>query len=421
MEKHFIKLLMVFALLCAMTASAFANSSSIEIEKKYRELGGPHGFLGKPVSEERWCADHKGRHRAFQHGHIFLYPNPNIGCHEVHGAILNKYRELGWEYGVLGYPMTDEQETMDKVRYNLFQKGLILWTRERGAFVATYDGKRVDSTIDFESDQLKETPYGNLNEFYKKTKKWHRIDLKTNLDLKTGIPKYRGWQVANFWDGNCKLNGYCLSPTERLIISSAQVLLLQWHLHDLRNHESLRRNIIEKYFNKSSCFQRNWNSKKKKWNYNDWCSEFASYLYKRAGVPVSVKKKQCFWCKTGKHEKLGWCMSSVAYFVDYFKRLNKYKKLDYFRKNHIALRIGDYLTTYKKGNPCYSLHLKGHSMVVLGFEGKTIYIINGNARSPKGEGKNASPEGKNKLVVYGTRDFKDKDLAGVGMRNDLFH
>ncbi len=95
--------------------------------------------------------------------------------------------------------------------------------------------------------------------------------------------------------------------------------------------------------------------------------------------------------------------------------------MDYFRENHVALRIGDYLTTYKGGNPCHSAHLKGHSMVVLGFEGNTIYIINGNAWSPMAEGKNASPQGRNKLVVFGTRNFRDKNLIGVGIRNDLFH
>ena len=439
-KRFYFVVLTVLVIFFPLTSMAVANPVSSNIEKKYQELGGRHSFLGKPLSEERWCSDHKGRHRAFQYGHIFWYPNPNIGTHEVHGAILNKYKALGWERGPLGYPMTDEKKTMDNVRYNLFQNGLILWTRERGALVATYDGNIIDSLIDF--DKLDQTPYGNLKDFYMRIKKWYKIDLRRNLDLNTGIPKYKGWQVADFWNGNYKLNGYYLSPKERLIISSAQVLLLQWHLHDLRNHDKLRIAIIDKYFDKSSCFKRNWSLRHRRWNYNNWCSEFASYLYRRAGAPVSLKKKQCFWCKNkGEYKKIGWTISNVAYFVRYFKKHNQYHNIEYFRNNkspyhfHVnrsTLKIGDYLTTYKNGKACSS-HLNGHSMIVLGYDEekkeeksivpiiiKKIFIINGNAASKQWEGKNASPQSKNKLVVYESRDLNDSDLSGVGIRWDIF-
>ncbi len=62
-------------------------------------------------------------------------PKPSIGTtHEVHGAILGKYEELGAEASFLGYPTTDESGTPDGVgRFNHFQAGSIYWTPSTGA------------------------------------------------------------------------------------------------------------------------------------------------------------------------------------------------------------------------------------------------------------------------------------------------
>jgi uncharacterized protein with LGFP repeats len=62
-------------------------------------------------------------------------PKPAIDTtHEVHGAILEKYQELGAESSFLGYPVTDESGTPDGVgRFNHFQAGSIYWTPSTGA------------------------------------------------------------------------------------------------------------------------------------------------------------------------------------------------------------------------------------------------------------------------------------------------
>ena len=62
-------------------------------------------------------------------------PKPSITTtHEVHGAILEKYQELGAESSFLGYPTTDESGTPDGVgRFNHFQAGSIYWTPSTGA------------------------------------------------------------------------------------------------------------------------------------------------------------------------------------------------------------------------------------------------------------------------------------------------
>ena len=97
-----------------------------EIDKKYAELKGPNGFLGAPISNEMVCPDGIGRYRHYANGSIYCHPL--TGAHEVHGLIREKWKKLGWEKSVLGYPKTDESDSPVKGgKYNLFQGGTILW------------------------------------------------------------------------------------------------------------------------------------------------------------------------------------------------------------------------------------------------------------------------------------------------------
>lgn len=84
-----------------------------------------------------------GRHRSYEHGHIFCHPN--TGAHEVHGAIMDKYQSWKWTKSALGYPMSDEMNTRDGGRYNRFQKGLIV-----GVHAICEDGVNIDYLVDFE-------------------------------------------------------------------------------------------------------------------------------------------------------------------------------------------------------------------------------------------------------------------------------
>jgi uncharacterized protein with LGFP repeats len=100
-----------------------------KIDEKYEEV---KGILGNPTSPETTCPDGIGRFRHYQYGSI--YWTPATGAHEVHGDIKNKWASLGWEKGFLGYPITDETTTPDKVgRFNHFQGGSIYWTPATGA------------------------------------------------------------------------------------------------------------------------------------------------------------------------------------------------------------------------------------------------------------------------------------------------
>jgi hypothetical protein len=101
------------------------------VEKKYGELGGESGFLGAPKGEEGAAAN-GGRFREYAGG--VIYWSPDTDAHEVHGAILALWSELGRENGFLGYPLTDESTTPDGVgRFNHFQGGSIYWTPQTGA------------------------------------------------------------------------------------------------------------------------------------------------------------------------------------------------------------------------------------------------------------------------------------------------
>lgn len=102
------------------------------IDDKYQELGGPGGWLGPPQTDELPCPDGVGRYRHYANGSIYWAPQP--GAHEVHGAIRDEWSQLGWERSFLGYPLTDETGTPDGIgRFNHFQEGSVYWTSATGA------------------------------------------------------------------------------------------------------------------------------------------------------------------------------------------------------------------------------------------------------------------------------------------------
>jgi uncharacterized protein with LGFP repeats len=97
-----------------------------EIDKKYEELGGTNGVLGKSVASESTCPDGIGRYRHYVNGSI--YWTPETGAHAVYGGIWNKWNSLGFEKGPNGYPKTDEADAKSgRGRFNDFQNGTIIW------------------------------------------------------------------------------------------------------------------------------------------------------------------------------------------------------------------------------------------------------------------------------------------------------
>ncbi|PSN10248.1 hypothetical protein C7271_26285, partial [filamentous cyanobacterium CCP5] len=101
------------------------------IRDKWLALGGESSFLGQPETDELTTPDGVGRFNHFQGGSI--YWTPSTGAHEVHGAIRDKWAELGWERSWLGYPITDEIEFPEGGRVSSFQHGTIYWWPDTGA------------------------------------------------------------------------------------------------------------------------------------------------------------------------------------------------------------------------------------------------------------------------------------------------
>ncbi|WP_394827275.1 peptidoglycan DD-metalloendopeptidase family protein [Pendulispora albinea] len=102
------------------------------INVKYRELGACDSVLGAPMTNELTTPDTRGRYNVFERGSI--YWTAATGAHEVHGLIRDKWRDLKWETGHLGYPITDEFTPPDgQGRFNVFEGGSIYWTPWTGA------------------------------------------------------------------------------------------------------------------------------------------------------------------------------------------------------------------------------------------------------------------------------------------------
>jgi hypothetical protein len=97
------------------------------IRAKWSDLGWERSVLGYPVTGEYPTPDGAGRFNHFQAGSIYWTPGTN--AQEIRGAIRAKWSLLGWERSVLGYPTTDELATPDGVgRFNHFQGGSVYWT-----------------------------------------------------------------------------------------------------------------------------------------------------------------------------------------------------------------------------------------------------------------------------------------------------
>ncbi len=105
------------------------------IDEKYRALGGCSSILGAPIRSETGTPDTVGRYSVFERGSI--YWTPALGAHEVHGRIRDKWKELGWEAGQLGYPISDEYAVSDGRRSD-FEHGSITWTQATDTFAVTY-------------------------------------------------------------------------------------------------------------------------------------------------------------------------------------------------------------------------------------------------------------------------------------------
>ena len=113
-----------------MPASSGAHEIHGAIWSKYVNMIRELSILGYPTTDEQG-AGHGGRASDFQGGAI--YWSPTTGAHEDHGAIRDKFASLGYEYGFLGLPTSDEIPVGRGGRAQVFQGGIIYWSPSTGA------------------------------------------------------------------------------------------------------------------------------------------------------------------------------------------------------------------------------------------------------------------------------------------------
>ena len=113
------------------SSSTGAHAIRHAIWERYRQIGYEKGPLGMPVTDETPTPDRRGVYQHFQGGSI--YWTAKTGAQEVYGAIRRRWGQLGREHG-LGYPTTGELTTSDRSgRYGHFERGSIYWTARTGA------------------------------------------------------------------------------------------------------------------------------------------------------------------------------------------------------------------------------------------------------------------------------------------------
>jgi uncharacterized protein with LGFP repeats len=99
-----------------------------DIYKRYKAMGAQRSVLGYPTTDELVTGNKLGRYNHFQHGSVFW--SSATGAWPVVGAIRTKWAQLGWERSYLGFPTSNEFAVSGGVRQN-YQHGYITYISGR--------------------------------------------------------------------------------------------------------------------------------------------------------------------------------------------------------------------------------------------------------------------------------------------------
>ncbi|WP_235174838.1 LGFP repeat-containing protein [Tomitella biformata] len=109
-----------------------AHSISGDIQRAWNDLGWEHlNGLGFPLDEPITTPNGQGQSQVFERG--ILFQKNGADAYEVRGLILDKYKELGYEASVLGFPQTSELDAVGG-KFNRFDKGNLYWSPASGAW-----------------------------------------------------------------------------------------------------------------------------------------------------------------------------------------------------------------------------------------------------------------------------------------------
>lgn len=107
------------------------------IGSRWDQSGAERGPLGYPISGENCTLISGGCVQKYQRGYV--YWQPSIGSHTIHGSIGSKWVQMGYERSPLGYPVSEENCAGAPVRcVQTFQDGMITWPSSAGVSVSPY-------------------------------------------------------------------------------------------------------------------------------------------------------------------------------------------------------------------------------------------------------------------------------------------
>lgn len=154
-------------------------------------LRGGHAALGVPVTDEKGTADGVGRFNDFSTA-TSIYFTPRTGAHLVRNEVRTRWRQLGAERGVLGYPVTDYRRTaVRRARFVDFQNGgSVYWSSRTGAHEVygpiwrrwTAMG-RERSTLGLPTTGVQKVPGGLRSVFQLGVIRWYSATGKTVVRL----------------------------------------------------------------------------------------------------------------------------------------------------------------------------------------------------------------------------------------------
>lgn len=113
------------------------NNSQIVLGKirgAYLGVSAQAGVLGYPTSDEGNTLFNTGKYNFFQFGRM-LWKTGNASAFETHGAIDGLYQKVAMEWGSLGFPTSNEFTSTGRQK-NDFEFGKIYWTSSLGAWPA---------------------------------------------------------------------------------------------------------------------------------------------------------------------------------------------------------------------------------------------------------------------------------------------
>jgi hypothetical protein len=153
---------------------------------------------GLPDKRRNWY-DGRGRFNHFEGGST--YWTEETGAREIHGAIRERWKSLGWETSYLGYPTSDEVEFAEGGRANEFENGGIYWWQDTGAIdlrdvVVHYTGLHCFGETDWDQGSSEDEPYVILGVTTPQIAATYRTQVYSDVDAGESRPDlleiYRG-------------------------------------------------------------------------------------------------------------------------------------------------------------------------------------------------------------------------------------